>query len=93
MSDTAAAASRRVWDAAPPSGGDATSEVRAMREEDSRISDANAAARARPRDSSEEGARWMPGVSDEPQPGSDVLLVARDDRLSRGSYAEIQERE
>lgn len=45
--ETADAARKRVWDAAPPPSGDATSDVRAMREEDSRIADENAAARSR----------------------------------------------
>ena len=46
----------RVWAAAPSPGADATAGVRAMRAEDTRVSDGNAAARALSVTGSEEGA-------------------------------------
>ena len=46
----------RVWAAAPSPGADATAGVRAMRAEDTRVSDGNAAARAHSVTGSEEGA-------------------------------------
>jgi len=52
--ETADAARQRVWDAAPAPSGDATSDVRAMRGEDTRISDQNAAARSVAETGSEE---------------------------------------
>jgi hypothetical protein len=46
VKETADAARTRVRAAAPSPGADATADVRAMREEDTRVSDGNAAARA-----------------------------------------------
>ena len=54
--ETADAARKRVWAAAPSPGADATADVRAMREEDTRISDGNAAARAHSATGTEEEA-------------------------------------
>ena len=56
VKETADAARTRVWAAAPSPGADATAGVRAMRKEDTRVSDGNAAARAHSVTGSEEAA-------------------------------------
>lgn len=56
MIETADAARKRVWAGAPSPDADATAGVRAMCEEDTRISDGNAAARAYSATDSEEEA-------------------------------------